>query len=52
MVRHQENVLCNWAGGTVKSGVEFEIEGGWTRLAETWSEDKSQDNFFATGLLV
>ena len=38
--------------GTVESSVEFEIEGEWTRLAETWSEDKSSDTIFATGLLV
>ena len=40
------------AGGIVKSSVEFEIEGEWTCLVETWSEDKSSDTLFATGLLV
>ena len=40
------------AGGTVKSGVEFEIEGGWTSPTETWFEAKSSDTLFATGLLV
>ena len=40
------------SGGMVKSSVGFEIEGEWTRLADTWSEDKSLDTLFATGLLV
>ena len=40
------------SGGTVESSVEFEIEGGCTRLAETWSEDEFLDTLFATGLLV
>ena len=40
------------SGGMVKSSVEFEIEGEWTRLAETWSEDKSSDTLFAASLLV
>ena len=40
------------AGGTVESSVDFEIEGEWNRLAETWSEDKSWDTIFDTDLLV
>ena len=40
------------AGGTVDSIVDFDIEGEWTRLTETWSEDKSSDTIFATGLLI
>ena len=40
------------SGGTVDSSVEFEIEGGWTRIEDTSSEDKSPDTLFATGLLV
>ena len=40
------------AGVTVESSVEFEIEGEWTRLEETWSEDKLLDTIFTTGLLV
>ena len=39
-------------GGTVESSVEFEIEEEWTRLAETWLEDKSSYTIFATGLIV
>ena len=38
--------------GTVESSVDFEIEGEWNRLEEIWSEDKSSDTLFATGLLV
>ena len=38
--------------GTVESSVDFEIEGEWNRLEEIWSEDKSLDTLFATGLLV
>ena len=37
-------------GGTVESIVEFEMEGGWTCLAETWLEDESSDIRLATGL--
>ena len=40
------------AGGTLELSVEFEIEGEWTCLAETWSKDRSSDNRFATGFLV
>ena len=40
------------AGGTVESSVEFDIEGEWTRLAETWSEDKLSGTLFANGLPV
>ena len=36
----------------MESSVDFDIEGEWTRLAETWLEDKSSDTIFATGLLV
>ena len=39
-------------GGTLELSVEFEIEGEWTRLAETWSEASLSDTLFATGLLV
>ena len=28
------------------------IDGEWTRLVETWSEDLSSETLFATGLLV
>ena len=38
------------AGGTVESIVVFEIDGEWTRLAETWSEEESYDIRLATGL--
>ena len=37
--------------GTVESSVEFEIEGGCTRLAETLPEEELSDTRFATGLL-
>ena len=40
------------SGGALKSSVEFDIEGEWTCLAETWLESRSSDNLFATGLLV
>ena len=40
------------ADGTVESSVDFDIEGEWNRLAETWSEDKSPDTIFDTALLV
>ena len=40
------------AGGTLESSVELDIGGEWTRLAETWSEARSSDTLFATGLLV
>ena len=40
------------AGGTVESSVEFEIEGERSRLVKTWSEEKSPDTLFTTGLLV
>ena len=40
------------AGDTVESSVEFEIEGEWTYLAYTWSEDELSDTLFATGFLV
>ena len=39
-------------GGTVETTAEFEIEGEWTCLAETWSEEKSFDTLFATSFLV
>ena len=32
--------------------MEFDIEGEWTRIAETWSEDKSSDTIFAIDLLI
>ena len=37
---------------TLESSGGFEIEGGCTRLAETWSESRSSDTIFSTGLLV
>ena len=40
------------AGGMAELSVEFDIEGEWTRLEETWSEDKFLDTIFDTGLLV
>ena len=40
------------AGGTVESRVDFEIDGEWTRLAETRSEEESEDTRLATSLLV
>ena len=40
------------AGGTVESIVVFEMEGEWTRLAETWSEEESSDTRLATGLFA
>ena len=40
------------ACGTLESSVEFDIEGEWTRLAETWLKDRSSDTILATGLLV
>ena len=39
-------------GGTVESSVEFEIEGEWTRLSDSWSEDMSSNTLFSNGLLV
>ena len=36
----------------MESSVDFDIEGEWTRLAETWSEDRLSDTLFSTGLLV
>ena len=45
-------VFSNRAGGTPESSGGVEIEGYWTRLAETWSEDRFSDNIFFTGLLV
>ena len=32
--------------------MEFEIEGEWTRLEETWSKDESPDTISDTGSLV
>ena len=39
-------------GGMLESIGGLGIEGGWTRLAETWSEYFSSETIFATGLLV
>ena len=39
-------------GGTVESSVEFEIEGEWNRLADTWLENNSSGTLFSIGLLV
>ena len=39
-------------GGTVESIVVFEMEGEWTRLAETWSEEELSDICLATGLFA
>ena len=39
-------------GGRLDSSVEVEIEGEWTRLAETWSEARLSYSIFTTGLLV
>ena len=39
-------------GGTVDYIVVFEMEGVWTRLAETWSEEKSSDISLATVLFA
>ena len=39
------------AGGTVESRVEFEIEGEWTRLAETVSDAVSSNACLAPVLL-
>ena len=38
------------AGDTVESIVEFEMEGEWTRIAKTWSEEESSDIGLETGL--
>ena len=38
--------------GTVESSVEFDIEGEWIRITDTWLEDKSSDTIFDTGFLV
>ena len=48
----RRTVFAMGAGGTVESRVEFEIDGEWTRLAETRSEEESADTRLATGLLV
>ena len=40
------------AGGTLELSGGFEIEGEWTRLAETWLEAWSLETLLATGLLV
>ena len=37
------------SGGTVESSVEFEIEGEWKCLLETWLEEESSDTIFANG---
>ena len=37
------------AGGTMESIVVFAMEGEWTRLAETWSEEESSDIRLETG---
>ena len=34
------------AGGNVESIVELEMEGEWTRIAETWSEEYSSDKYY------
>ena len=38
------------AGGTVEYMVDFVMEGEWTCLAETWSEEESSDIRLETGL--
>ena len=45
-------VFAVGAGGTVESIVVFEIEGEWTRLAETWLEEEFFDIRLATGLFA
>ena len=40
------------AGGTLESSGGTKIKGGWNRIASMWSEDRSSDTIFATGLLV
>ena len=40
------------SGGTVESSVEFEIEGEWTLLSDTWLENNSSDTLFSIGLLA
>ena len=40
------------AGGTLESSGGFEIEGEWTRLAETLSEARLSDTLFVTRFLV
>ena len=39
-------------GGTVEYIVVFEMEGEWTRLAKTWSEEESSNIRLATGLFA
>ena len=39
-------------GGTLESSGGLVIEGGWTRLAETWAEALSSETLFATNFLV
>ena len=39
-------------GGTVESIVVFEMEGEWTRLADTWSEEESYNIRLETGLFA
>ena len=39
-------------GGTLESIVVFEMEGEWTHLAETWSEEESSNIHLATGLFA
>ena len=38
-------------GGTVESSVYFEIEGEWTRLADTWLENNSSGTLFLLACL-
>ena len=45
-------VFTMGADGTVESSVEFEIEGGWNRMAETRLEEESLDTRLDTGFLV
>ena len=40
------------SGGTVDYIVVFEMEGGWTCLAEIWLEEESSDIRLVTGLLI
>ena len=47
----RRTVFAMGACGTVESIFVFGIEGGWTRLAENWSEEELSDIRLETGLL-
>ena len=48
----RRRLFSGGSGGMLESIGGLGIEGGWTRLAETWSEYFSSETLFATGFLV